>query len=59
MVLKSGHVRKISEISGKFCIVVLENVAEDQLDPSCEKEGSVTWIQRGEECSTCSKKKEG
>ena len=48
-----------SEIPEKFWNVVLEKDAEDQLDRSCEKWGSVTYSQVGEEYHTYNKKKEG
>jgi hypothetical protein len=45
-----------SDVSGKFCNVVLEKNGEDQLDRSCEKL-SITQSQGGEEYPTYNKKK--
>jgi hypothetical protein len=39
--------------------VMLKKGGEDQLDRSCEKWGSITLLQGGEEYHTYSKKKEG
>ena len=48
-----------SEIPGKFWSMVLEKNWEDRLDQSCEKWGSITYSQGGEEHPTYNKKTEG
>jgi hypothetical protein len=44
-----------SEMAGKVWNVVLKKAGEDQLDRSCEKWGSITHSQGGEECPTHNK----
>jgi hypothetical protein len=39
-----------SVISGKFLDVMLQEDGEDQLDGSCERRGSITLNEEGEEC---------
>jgi len=48
-----------SEISEKFCNVVLDKDREDELDRTFEKRRRVKKSQKGKECAAKNKKKEG
>jgi hypothetical protein len=46
---------KRAEIPGKYSYVVLEKDGEDQLNPLCEKQRSITYSQGGKEHPTYNK----